>query len=137
MKPLIFACLALLLITPAAEARRLRAPSLPINVRMVAYVGQKIEGARPEFDWVVEYRGKRYELFVLKLTVLRGGVLPLDIDAAVAPYRVKFQLAGEKNALQRFVATPPRQQIVISGYLVFAGGARYFMLDTVDSGPPD
>jgi hypothetical protein len=136
MKPLVFACLALLLITPAADARRFHAPSLPISVRMVAYVGQKVEGARPEFDWVVEHRGKRYELFVLKLTVLRGGVLPLDIDAAVAPYKVKFQLAGEKNALQRLVATPPRQQIVIAGNLLFRGGARYFMLDTVEPAPP-
>src|SRR5437870_4968205 len=90
----------LLLTAVATEAFRPRLRP-PIHVRMVASVGMKPEGVRPEFDWVVFYGGKRYELYVLHLTVLGGNVMPLDIDAAVAPYRVKFQLAGEKTALQR------------------------------------
>jgi hypothetical protein len=104
----------------------------PIHVRMVAYIGEKVEGTRPDFTWLVTYRGKRYDLYILNLVVLGGRATPLDIDAAVAPYEVKFQIAGDKTALAHFVAAPPRQQVLIMGY-VRLDAARFLMLDTVES----
>jgi hypothetical protein len=123
-------CLLLLVTVQPAQARRRRI--VPLPVRIVAYVGEKLEGIRPEFTWTVTYKGQRYELYVLKLTVLTGGATPLDIDKAVAPYRVKFMLAGRKSALEHFVATPPRQQVLITGHVRLDPTARYLMLDTVE-----
>jgi hypothetical protein len=136
MKRLLLGCVVLLFIARPAEARRLRSAG-PISVRMVSYVGELIKGVRPEYDWVVQYHGKNYTLHVLKLTVLRGNVLPSAIDAAVRPYRVQFQLAGQEAAIQHFIATPPRQQIVVTGFIRL--DARYFMFDSVQddaAGPP-
>jgi len=134
MRTLLLTCL-LFLSAQGVEARRLR-PAAPVPVRLVVFVGEKLEGIRPDFDWEVQYRGKRYRLYVLNLTVLNGSVTPLGIDAAVAPYRVKFMLAGDPAALQRFTTTPPRQQIVITGYMRLDASGRYLMLSSVDSGPP-
>ena len=133
LKSLMLTSVLLLLTVRASDARRLGLVR-PIHVRVTTYVGAQPAGSRPDFDWVVAYGGKRYELQVLNLVVLDGAVLPLDIDAAVRPYRVKFQLAGDKTALQRFAATPPNQQIVILGYLRIDASGRWFMLDTVDPG---
>ncbi|HSP97802.1 MAG TPA: hypothetical protein VL049_11225 [Candidatus Dormibacteraeota bacterium] len=109
----------------------------PIRVRMVAYIGEKLAGIRPEFTWTVMSKGKKYELYVLKLDVLMaGGPTPLGIDSAVAPYAVKFQVVGEKTALEKFRSIPPRQQVVLLGVLRLDGGGRYLMLDSVDTGEP-
>ncbi len=129
MRTVLLAC-ALLVTAGVAEAR-MRRPT-PIHVRMVAYIGEKVEGTRPDFTWLVTYRGKRYDLYILNLVVLGGRATPLDIDAAVAPYEVKFQIAGDKTALAHFVAPPPRQQVLIMGY-VRLDAARFLMLDTVES----
>jgi hypothetical protein len=131
MKAMAFACLLVLIAVGVSEARPRRIA--PIRVRMVAYIGEKVEGTRPDFTWLVSYRGERYQLFVLKLTVLGGGVTPLDINAAVAPYTVKFQVAGDKTALRNFVTAPPRQQVLISGHVRLDAAARFLMLDTVDT----
>ena len=131
MKSLVWACV-LSLITAAAADARMHRPR-PIQVRMVAYVEQMVGGTRPDFTWVVSYRGKRYTLYVLKLDVLTGGITPLDIDAAVRMYAVKFQIAGDKKALERFVAAPPRQQVLMTGFIRLDTAARFFMLDSVDA----
>jgi hypothetical protein len=133
MRRLALACFVLGLIAQPVEARRRPAP---ISVRMVASVGELIEGIRPEYTWIVQHHGKRYTLHVLKLTVLRGNVLPSSIDAAVRPYKVQFQLAGQEAAVQRFIATPPHQQIVLSGFIRL-DAARYLMLDTVQGDSAD
>jgi len=130
MKAVAFACLLLLVTAGATQARMRRVR--PIQVRMVAYIGEKVEGTRPDFTWLVTYRGKRYELYVLKLDVLTGSVTPLDIDSAVAMYQVKFQIAGDKQALAHFVAAPPRQQVLMTGFIRLDAAARFLMLDTVD-----
>jgi hypothetical protein len=109
---------------------------IPIPVRITAYVNEKLEGIKPDYEWLVADRQTEYTLYILQLTVLTGGVLPGDIDSAVAPFRVKFQLVGQDSALQAFKNTPPRQQIVITGYLQFAGGARILMLDKVEGAAP-
>jgi len=132
MKTVAVACL-LLLVTAGATAARVRRVR-PIQVRMVVYVGEKVEGTRPDFNWLVTCRGKRYELHVLKLDVLSGGVTPLDIDSAVAMYTVKFQIAGDKQALEHFAAAPPRQQVLMTGFMRLDAAARFIMLDTVDVG---
>ncbi len=134
MKSAWFACVLLLFSASAAEARVRRIA--PIRVRMVAFIGEKVAGTRPDFTWKVNYRGKRYDLHVLNMLVLGGGATPLDIDAAVRPYQSQFQLAGEKTALQRFVTAPPRQQVLINGLIRLDAGARYILLDTVEVTPP-
>src|SRR5262249_22229407 len=78
------------LLTASGAAARVRRPT-PIHVRMTVYIGEKVEGTRPDFTWLVTYRGTRYQLYVLNLVVLGGRATPLDINAAVAPYTIKFQ----------------------------------------------
>lgn len=125
------AILVMLLNAEATEARMRRA--LPIPIRMVTYIGEKLEGIEPEFSWLVTCRGKHYQLYVLKLDVLSGNLTPLDIDAAVALYKIKFQVVGEKTALERFTAVAPRQQVVIMGYARLDPAGRYLMLDRVEA----
>lgn len=134
MKSTLFACVLLLLASPSAEARLNRIA--PIRVRMVVYIGEKAPGTRPDFTWKANYRGKRYNLYVVKVLVLSGPVTPLDIDAAVSPYQSQFQLAGDKTALQHFVAAPPRQQVLINALIRLDASARYLLLDTVEVAPP-
>jgi hypothetical protein len=122
--------LLVLVSVEVAGARRGRV--VPIHVKMVAYIGEAVAGTRPEFIWPAMYQGKTYTLNVVKIVVLGGGVTPLDINAAVAPYRVKFQLAGERTALQRLVAAAPGQRLQIVGFLRLAGAGRHLMLDTVE-----
>ena len=117
-----------------AEARRFGVQP-PIPVRITTYVNEKLEGIKPDFEWLVADRKTEYRLYVLNLVVKNCSVLPLGIDAAVAPYRVKFQLAGDKSALAAFAATPPRRQTVLDGYIRFAGGARILMLDKIELVP--
>ena len=131
MRSVVCACLLVLVTATAADAL-MRRPR-PIQVRMVAYVGEMIAGTRPDFTWLVSYRGKRYTLYVLKLDVLTGSITPLDIDAAVRMYPVQFQIAGDKTALKHFLAAPPRQQVVMKGFMRLDTAARFFMLDTVDA----
>jgi hypothetical protein len=133
MKTILFTCLLLIVLTAGSAAAR-RRPGPPIHVRIVAYIGEAVEGTRPDFTWQVSYRGTRYQLYVLNLTVLGGRVTPLDIDAAVAPYQVKFQIAGDKTALKHFLAAPPRQQVLMMGYVRMDPAARFLMLDTVTLG---
>jgi hypothetical protein len=118
----------------AARARRFRV-DVPIPVRITAYVNEKLEGINPDYEWLVADREGEYMLYVLNLVVMTGSVLPGSINAAVDPYRVKFQLAGAEAALQELRTTPPRRQVVITAYLQFAGGARILMLDKVEAGP--
>ena len=133
MKTIVFTCLlVVVVIAGSAEARRRSAR--PIHVRIVAYIGEAVEGTRPDFTWLVTYRGKRYQLYILNLTVLGGGVTSLDIDTTVAPYEVKFQIAGDKTALKNFAAAPPRQQVLMLGYVRLDTAARFLMLDTVTVG---
>ena len=129
MKTVVWVCVLLLLAGTAAEARvrRLR----PIQVRMVAYIGTKLAGTRPDFTWEASCRGKRYTLYVLKLDVLTGNTTALDIDAAIRMYPVQFQIAGNKEAMDKFVAAPAHQQVTMIGFLRLDAAARYFMLDSV------
>ncbi len=131
MKAIVVACV-LLLVAAAADAARVRRIA-PIHVRIVAYINEPVEGTRPDFTWLVTFKGKRYTLYVLNLVVLGGRATPLDIDAAVAPYSVKFQVAGDKKALDHLVAAPPRQQVLMMGYVRLDAAARFLMLDTVDA----
>jgi len=130
MRRLGLAGLLLLLSVAGADARMRRVA--PLRVRMVVYVGEMVEGTRPDFTWTVTCKGKRYQLYVLKLTVLGGGATDLDVNAAVAPYQVKFTVTGEKTAVQRFTTAPARQQALLTGFLRLDPAGRYLMLDTVE-----
>jgi hypothetical protein len=131
MKQLVLACMLLALSAGVSDARMRRV--IPLHVRIVAYVGAKPEGVRPDFSWTVTYKGERYQLYVVNLLVLSGNATPSGINAALAPYQVKFQMVGEKTALQRFVAAPPLQQVLMTGYLRLDPAGRFLMLDTVDA----
>ncbi len=113
---------------PAQAQRRVA----PLRVRMTAYVGEKIATMQPEFVWLAGYRGKTYTLNVVNVSVLSAAKSPLALDAALAPYRVKFQLTGEPTALRRLITAPPGQQLRIMGFLRLDPG-RYLMLDTVQT----
>jgi hypothetical protein len=126
---------AMLAFAGSAHARR--GGALPIPVRIVTYVGPPLEGAKPEFTWTVSWKGHDYQLSILKLTVLSGRATPLDISAAVEPYKSRFQLAGNEAALATLAATPPRQQIVLQGYVRLQAGARYLMVDKVEGAPTE
>jgi len=134
MQRVLLACLAVLLAAPAAQARPLR-KAAPIHVRMQTYVGEKPADARPEFSWRVAFERKRYQLYITKMIVLTGSVMPLSIDSAVSMYPVQFQLIGEKTAVQQFLSTPPGQLVQISAYLRIDGISRYLMLDHVTPVP--
>ncbi len=127
-KILMIATLLLVAALPAQARRRVA----PLHVQMTAYVGEKIAGMQPEFVWPAGYRGKTYTLNVVKVSVLSAGTSPLALDAALAPYRVKFQLSGEPTALQRLITAPAGQQLRIMGFLRLDPG-RYLMLDTVET----
>jgi hypothetical protein len=133
MKIVLFAC-ALLLVLTAGRAEARRRVGAPIHVRLVAYVNEPVQGTRPDFTWLVTCKGKRYTLYVLNLTVLNGRVTPLDINAAVNLYEVKFQIVGDKTAVANFLSAPPRQQVLMRGYVRLDPAARFLMLDTVTVG---
>jgi hypothetical protein len=124
--------LALCFITPAHARRGIR---IPFQLRMTTYVGEKLEGIKPDFEWLVSHRGKEYTLYVLNLVVMDGRATPLDIDAAVRPYRINFQLAGTTEEIQKLITTPPREQIVITAFANFGGGARMLMVSKVEKAP--
>lgn len=127
-KTLMVATLLLVVAVPA-QARR---GGPPLYVQMTAYVGEKIATMQPEFVWPAGYHGKTYTLNVIKVSVLNAGKSPLALDAALAPYPVKFQLRGEPTALRRLTTAPPGQQLRIMGFLRLGPG-RYLMLDTVET----
>ncbi len=113
----------------AAQARR---GIVPIGLRMTAYVNEKPEGVRPEYVWTVEHKRTKYQLYVLKVSVVRGRALPSDVDRAVRPYKVAFQVVGPASILEKLFATGPGRPVVISGDLRLSGGARTLLLGTVE-----
>jgi hypothetical protein len=124
--------LAIALLVTAMPAHAGPRRAAPIDVKMVAYVGETVAGPRPDFIWPAMYQGKKYTLNVLNIVVFGGGATPLGIDAALALYRVKFQLAGEQNAVRRLTTAPPGQQLRILGYLRLDRAGRYLMLNSVE-----
>ncbi len=123
--------LAVLLLVTVATAHAQRRRLVPLHVKMVAYVGA-IAGKRPEFTWTVMHQRKVFSLNVVRIIMLDGRATPLDIDFAVSPYRVQFQLAGEKSAVQRLLAAPPGQHLQIIAFMRLDPTGRYLMLDSVE-----
>ncbi len=113
----------------AAQARR---GMVPLGIRMTAYVNEKPEGVRPEYVWTVAHKRTKYQLYVLKVSVVRGRALPSDVDRAVRPYKVAFEVVGPAPIVEKLVAAKPRQPVVISGDLRLSGGARTLLLGTVE-----
>lgn len=128
----VIAFLVLALVTPAHARRGVK---IPLQVRITAFVNEKLEGIKPDFEWVVSHQKNEYRLYILNLISMDGRATALDIDSAVNRYRVQFRLAGDAQAIQRLINTPPRQQVVITAYLNFAGGAQIMMVNQVESAP--
>lgn len=125
---LVWLALLLLLGAGSASARVI----VPIGVRISGYVGEKPAGINTPFEWVVARKRTQIRLYVQKLTVKTGQVSASDIDNAVNPYTVNFQLAGEKTALATLVSAPSGSRVVVDAYLEIGGGARMMMVNGVE-----
>jgi hypothetical protein len=126
--------LALLLIfTTVAPAHARRGLNIPLQVRITAYVNEKVEGIKPDFEWVVSHDKTDYRLYILNLVVMDGRATALDIDNAVSRFKPNFRVAGQTGEIQKMTNAPPRQQIVITAFLNFAGGARIMMINQVET----
>ena len=110
--------------------------NIPLQVRITAYVNEKLEGIKPDFEWVVSHDGTEYTLYILNLVSMDGRSSALSIDNAVNRFKPNFRVAGESSEIQKMVTAAPRQQIVITAYLQFAGGARIMMISQVETAPP-
>lgn len=130
--PLI-AAFVLGLVAPAHARRGL---SIPLQVRITAYVNEKLEGIKPDFEWTVSHDTTTYRLYILNLVSMDGRATGLDIDNAVSLYTPNFRIAGDSSEIQKLINAAPRQQIVITAYLNFAGGARMMMISRVETAPP-
>lgn len=115
----------------AVAARRL----VPVAIRMIAYVNDKPAAAQPEYVWTVAHGQTQYQLYVMKLSIVRGSMLPSALDQAVRPYKVAFQVVGPRQIMEKFIATKPGQRVIIGGDLRFSGGARTLLLNTVEDSP--
>ena len=71
---------------------------------------------------------------MLKVSVVRGRAMPSDVDRAVRPYKVAFEVVGPAPIVEKFVTAPPRRPVVISGDLRLSGGARMLLLGSVEEG---
>jgi hypothetical protein len=127
------ACVIALLCATAVPSHARRGINIPIQVRITAYVNEKIEGIKPDFEWVVSHDSTNYRLYILNLVVMDGRATALDIDNAVSRFKPNFRIAGESSAIDKLVNAPPRQQSVITAYLQFAGGARIMMVSQVEA----
>ncbi len=114
-------------IAEPAHARRAR---LPLSVRITAYVNAKPEGFNPQFEWVVSHRRERIRLYIQRLFVTTGDASPGQVDSAVDPFQVQFQLAGEAAALEQLMTAPAGTRVVIDAFLQMAG-ARMMMVNSV------
>jgi len=107
------------------------------SVRLDGYVGTKPESAAVEASWTVSVKGDPYKLFVTKLRVLTGSVGYYDIINALKPYETAMTIVGDDEQIDLFATAPVAQKISVMGFMQFAGGARFFMISSVDYvGPP-
>ena len=121
------------LLALADVAASMGLPLVPVPVQLTTYIGTPPAGVRPEFSWRVTYKGRPYMLSIVNLRVFSSQLMPLDIDAAVALYTVKFRIGGEKAALRQFVGVAPGQLVTIKGFVQLDPNARYLLLDDVEA----
>lgn len=130
-RPALLAVLALVaLLGTAAETAHARRARLPLSVRITAYVNAKPEGFNPQFEWVVSHRRDRVRLYIQRLFVTTGDASPGQVNSAVDPFQVQFQLAGEAAALEQLMTAPAGTRVVIDAFLQMAG-ARMMMVNSV------
>jgi hypothetical protein len=128
--------IALFLLGAATPADARRGMNIPLQVRITAFVNEKLEGIKPDFEWVVSHDGTEYKLYILNLVSMDGRSSALSIDNAVNRFKPNFRVAGEAREIQKMITAAPRQQVVITAYLQFAGGARIMMISQVETVPP-
>lgn len=104
----------------------------PILVRIEGFVGAEPANLRPLVSWRVSDRRDTYDLHVTRLQVMSGNVANFNIISRLRPYRTAFSLAGDRQALETFAATPAGQQIAITGYLRIDRAARILMVNRVE-----
>jgi hypothetical protein len=126
------AVLATLLLVCCQVGRAQGRHVAPILVRIEGFVGAKPEGLRPRVNWRVSSGRNTYELHVTRLQVMSGNVADFNIITHLRPYRTAFSLAGDRQALEAFGATPAGQQIAITGYLRIDRAARILMVSRVE-----
>ncbi len=123
---LVFALSALPCMSRPGSAR---GGAVPYPVKMRGFVGTPPQAAPILKRWVLRIKNDRFDFAVTQFTVLSGRASYADIAAAVAPYPVAFELAG--NDLDVFRATPASREIEIFGNLTMGGGARILIVSSV------
>jgi hypothetical protein len=126
------ACVWILLLAAAMPAHSRPRGREAFSVRLDGYIGTKPESVPIEVKWTVSVKGDPYDLFVTKLRVLNGNIAYYDIINALEPYRTALTIVGDDEILDRFATAPAEQKISVIGFMEFAGGARYFMISSVD-----
>jgi hypothetical protein len=128
-RPALVVALALSALPCMRRPGAARGGMVPYPVKMRGFVGAPPEGAPVLKHWVVRIKQDRFDFAVTQFTILTGRASYSDIAAAVAPYPVAFELAG--NDLDVFRSTPSGQEIEIYGNLTMGGGARIFIVSSV------
>jgi hypothetical protein len=121
---------ALILAAPESSATVFRHDVL--SVRIEGYVGTKPADVPLQVSWIVSVKGELYDLHVSKMVVLTGNVAYYDIITALQPYRPALTVIGDDEQIDLFATAPANQEIMVTGFFQFAGGARYLMLSSVD-----
>jgi hypothetical protein len=130
-KAVMLAIAGLAILATACPAHARGRVVVPIGVRITAYVNEKPQGVRPEYEWTVDHKGTRYQLYVLKVSIV-GRVRPSDIERAVRPYAVAFQLAGPTDTIAKLAAFPRHQPVILVGNLRFSGASRMMLVESVE-----
>lgn len=127
--------LAGLVLIPAtvrvSEARRRRAVA-PIQVRFLTYVADQGGPGEGHVQWRVALDGDKVVLDIADLTIPSGSYTSLDVDTALAPYRLKFTITGHSDDLKRIRTATRERPVRLSGYLRLDPTARFLMLDRVE-----
>jgi hypothetical protein len=127
--------LLLLLQTVAAPADDRRLVGQPVLVRITGYLGPKREPPLLVTSWKVNRGRDVFDWRVVKLDVLSGNTAWFNIVSVLDFYSPAFSIAGDKEAVDAFVATPPGEMVAAIGYLRVHAATRILMLDTVEPLP--
>lgn len=126
----------LLLVALAAPAGAERGlGGVPIQVRIVGYINGAPEGVRPDYTWYLIRGEEKYKLDIVKLGILQPGILPGDINSRLFMYQYELMLTASQADLDRLRALPPREEVVLYGYLSFQAGSRVLMLSRIEPVP--
>jgi len=128
-KILLATCLCLLAATSAFGQADVNIG--PFQVRLEAYIGDAPAGVKPPYTWTVGYKGKTYNLQVMKHDSLSTTVSTMDINNKVYMYKPMFHLDGDDKAIDAFINAKPGQLMLIMSDMRVDTQPGLLELDTV------